>query len=86
MIRPIQPTGIFMVLTTAQAKALYDAMLACNDVGATFVFNVCHVDGFLITVAEDLDSWAVHVKISDGTIVENYENQAAFALAYGVSV
>jgi hypothetical protein len=79
------------VLTTEQARALYAAMIACNDVGATYRFNVTHNGGgnsepFLVTVEEDLESWAVLVKISDGTIIERYENQAVFATDYGVSI
>jgi hypothetical protein len=65
---------------------MYEAMKDLNDVGATFRFAVGHVDGFLIVVEEDVDTWGVNVKISDGTVVESYENQAAFALAYGISM
>lgn len=78
-----------MILTTEQAKHLYAAMLECNNIGATFSFKVTHDDGkdvTLITVEEDFESWAVLVKISDGTIIERYENQAAFATDYGIPV
>lgn len=74
------------VLTQEQARALHAAMLDCNDVGATFCFKVGHIDGFLIVVEEDIESWGVNVKLSDGTIVETYENQAAFAMEYGLPI
>jgi hypothetical protein len=76
------------MLTLAQAKHLYAAMLQCNEIGATFRFNVTRDDGraepFVLTVEEDPDSWAVLVRISDGTIIERYENQSAFAADYGI--
>jgi len=72
------------ILTQEQARALYAAMCCLNDVGATYRFSVGHVDGFLIVVEEDLASWGVEVKLHDGTLIEQYENQAAFAQAYGV--
>jgi hypothetical protein len=72
-----------MILTTAQADALHTAMLHCNDVGSTFRFTV-HANGFLIVVEENTETWGVDVKLTDGTIIERYENQAAFAIDYGV--
>lgn len=75
-----------MLLTRPQARALYNAMTHCNDVGATFRFAVGHADGFLIVVEEDAETWGVAVKLSDGTIVEAYENQAAFATDYGIPI
>jgi hypothetical protein len=75
-----------MILTQEQARAMYEAMKDLNDVGATFRFAAGHVDGFLIVVEEDIDTWGVNVRIPDGTIVEAYENQAAFAQAYGISI
>lgn len=77
-----------MILTTTQAKHLYAAMIECNEIGATFRFGVaCNPEKgepFLLTVEEDIDTWAVLVKIPDGTIIERYENQAAFATDYGI--
>jgi hypothetical protein len=75
-----------MVLTQEQARAMYEAMKNLNDVGATFRFSAGHVDGFLVIVEEDVESWSVNVKLNDGTVVESYENQAGFARAYGIEV
>ena len=77
-----------MVLTKEQARALYEAMKNLNDVDASFRFVVKHADGTNIIVEENPDTWAVYVKIDEGTtetIVEFYESQPAFAAAYGTS-
>ncbi|WP_186215098.1 hypothetical protein [Burkholderia gladioli] len=77
-----------MVLTKEQARALYEAMKNLNDVEASFRFVVKHADGMNIVVEENPETWAVSVKIDEGsteTIVEFYESQPAFAAAYSAS-
>lgn len=79
-----------MILTTEQARHLYAAMISCNEVGAIYRFKVTRDDGvsppYLLTVEEHPESWAVLVRIEDGTIIEKYENQAAFATDYGIPI
>jgi hypothetical protein len=74
-----------MLLTPEQARELYQAMINCNDVDASFRFIVQHADGMPIIVDEDPQTWEVRVWIDNGeTLAENYESQPAFAEAYGV--
>lgn len=74
-----------MILAPEQARALYQAMINCNDVEASFRFTVRHANGSPIVVDEDAQTWEVRVWIDNGTtLAENYENQPAFAEAYGI--
>lgn len=72
------------VLTFDQASALYAAMCHLNDVDANFSFTVDTQDG-KVTVKEG-DNWNVLVVLDEGTIIADYENQAAFADDHGVSI
>jgi hypothetical protein len=75
-----------MVLSLAQVHALYMAMIALNEINASYRFTVEDGSGSRFIIEEEPDSWAVLVRINDGTIINRYENQAAFALAYGMEV
>ena len=72
------------VLSTEQADALYRAMCCANDVDARFSFTVDTQDG-KVTVKEG-ENWNVLVVMDEGTILRDYENQAAFATDHGVSI
>jgi hypothetical protein len=79
------PTG--GLLSYSQVAYLYDAMCEMNDVDvdARYEFRVLHADGSVIVV-EQGSEWDVLVRIADGTIAQQFENQAAFAQAYGVAI
>ncbi len=77
-----------MILTQAQAEAVYSAMCAMNNIGGT------------ISASLHTNDWRIHVNALTGngvgikatargvspTVVrtEGYESQAAFASAYGM--
>lgn len=68
-----------MILTQAQAEAVYSAMCALNNVG-----GICGD----LTLAEGLRvQWLASVTVRDGLSgpSEGYLNQAAFATAYGLN-
>lgn len=73
------------ILTQAQAKAVYDAMCALNNVGATIKasFGSVHTDG--VNVFESLGE--IHVALVqkyDVVDSEIYAGQSAFAAAYSL--
>jgi len=79
-----------MVLTTAQAQAVYAAMVALNNVGGTIKVTLPLGRGNApardcIRVFED-DGMVKVNRIEDFVIDsrEAYDNQAAFAAAYGL--
>ena len=79
-----------MILTTAQAKAVYSAMCALNNVGGTIKVTLPLGRGNAtardcIRVYED-DSMVKVNRIEDFVIDsrEVYDNQSAFATAYGL--
>lgn len=76
-----------MILTTAQAKAVYDAMCALNNVGAKLNTVVTKEDCFNFTRVFERDDGDIRVVICvDGNIYnkEIYANQDNFATTYGV--
>lgn len=72
------------ILTATQAKAVYDAMCAANNISATVhVRNVQNhpLFGFL-SVHERADGRVIVSNVS--RVVETYDTQADFCAAYGV--
>lgn len=72
------------ILTQEQARALYAAMRALNDIDANFEFFVETASGDFIVIKDDADTCEVFVKLADGTLLETYESQPDFVQAYGV--
>lgn len=68
-----------MILTQAQAEAVYSAMCTLNNVDGRIT---CSIQAF-ITVKE---TFLGHVYVShmNREGLERYDNQAAFATAYGL--
>jgi len=72
-----------MILTQAQAEAVYSAMCALNNVGAdkgSTSFESGRMDGIYV-------NWHQHVVAIQVGVVgpcEYHSNQAAFATAYGL--
>ncbi len=67
-----------MILTQAQARAVYDAMAALNNVDGTC--RTLHVGHAIIST-----DFAGQIWIYDPKADENYANPAAFAAAYGLN-
>lgn len=80
-----------LILNQAQAEAVYSAMCALNNVGHTFLranFEAPH--GRRINVSETCEGVAVRLHAYQGNPVEqiesgeDYDDQSAFATAYGL--
>lgn len=69
-----------MILTQAQAEAVYSAMVALNNVGGRIA---AAIDGGEKEVCGMRDG-AVVVHANYGLTEEQHANQAAFATAYGL--
>lgn len=69
-----------MILTQAQAEAVYSAMCALNNVGARIAASI---DGGENEVCEMHDGTVV-IHANFGLTKEQHANQAAFAAAYGL--
>lgn len=75
-----------MILNKAQAEAVYSAMVALNNVGATA--KEIHGDGFYVRVGLASGTVNICLDSSDFSIPvlrERYEDQNAFATAYGLN-
>ena len=73
------------ILTQAQAEAVYSAMCALNNVGA-IAKDIRGIGSCRTLVLSE--EWTGLVEIrrgSRGPLLETYENQAAFATAYGLN-
>lgn len=76
-----------MILDKSQAKAIYDAMCALNNVGGKIRVFFGDADSDLTTVSEHNDEGRVSVTRSYHYRVqerEDYKNQHEFAISYGV--
>ncbi len=75
-----------MILNQSQAKAIYDAMCALNNIGASI--DVClqiKPNEPPVRVFEGEISGKIYItERVDGTILEKHESQNAFAEAYGL--
>lgn len=71
-----------LILTTAQAQAVYSAMCALNQVGGGQV--EAYVDAAFALVREHLSGCVRVVSIRENDKREEYADQAAFAAAYGL--
>jgi hypothetical protein len=72
-----------MILNKDQAKAIYDAMCALNNVGATF--DEVNVINTYPRIKFFRYAWNGGFGISvNGESKEEYDDQAAFAAAYGL--
>ena len=69
-----------MTLTATQAKAIYTAMQALNNVGMRMHCQ----DQAVITVQKYADG-VIHVSNQNWSVVETYPSQQAFANAYGLA-
>lgn len=72
------------LLNKTKVESLYSAMCALNNVYANFEFYVPLTDGTFVVVKDHPVTYEVTVKLADDSVVEVYDNQAAFAAAYGV--
>lgn len=79
-----------MILNKEQAKAVYDAMCALNNVSHTYMrTNFCAPNGKRISVVE-VDE-GISITLLQGNRAEQieaeevYDNQSAFAAAYGLT-
>lgn len=75
-----------LILTTAQAQAVYSAMCALNNVCAKIDTEVPagSAGSGMIARVYEAHSGAVVVCSGRSDPVEQYDNQAAFAAAYGL--
>lgn len=71
-----------LILTTAQAQAVYSAMCALNQVGGGQV--EAYVDAAFALVREHHSGCVRVVSIRENDKREEYSDQAAFAAAYGL--
>ena len=73
-----------MILTKAQAAAVYTAMVVMNNVGARVKTFFGDMDKLAINVFEDEEGFVkvVRIKKFSQSGSEFYENQTAFAEAY----
>ena len=70
-----------MILNQAQAESVYSAMCALNNVGnVSSEFNLPND----IWVASASSGGVMIVPRVHGAVIEQYSNQAAFAVAYGL--
>lgn len=70
-----------MILNQSQAEAVYSAMCALNNVGnVSSEFNLPND----IWVASTSSGGVMVVPRVHGAAIEQYSNQAAFAVAYGL--
>ncbi len=77
-----------MILTKSQAEAVYSAMCALNNVNARCMAELDRKDflNYKRVVERDEDTiYIVNVVVGRANKIENYDNQAAFAAAYGVA-
>lgn len=73
-----------LILTPAQAQAVYSAMCALNQVGGGQV--EAYVDAAFALVRQHLSGCVRVVSIRENDKREEYADQAAFAAAYGLPV
>lgn len=76
-----------LILNQSQAKAVYSAMCALNNVGGRIATTIAIVDaGTHVNAYETSLGVVFLVKVCDFDRVdsEEYESQAAFATAYGL--
>ncbi len=77
-----------MILTSHQARAVYDAMCALNNVGGTLNVTLEYVDFLTFErVVQETDSGnirAIRCRNGCAIMTERYIDQAHFAAAYGV--
>lgn len=72
-----------LILTTAQAQAVYSAMCALNAVGGKIE---TYIDEAFALVREQFSGCVRVVSIRSDGKLEEYADQAAFAAAYGLPV
>lgn len=75
-----------LILTPAQAEAVYSAMCALNNIGARLDAFDLDADGLEIrnrTNGEIVIGYIVS-NAKRGTVLESYADQSAFATAYGL--
>ena len=77
-----------MILSQAQAEAVYSAMVALNNVSATVDVLLPNGNGTALRVYEALNG-SIHVAYESVGVKwvtrEKHEDQAAFATAYGLN-
>lgn len=82
-----------MLLTRTQASAVYGAMTYANNIGAKLQIQLPiesgPYEGHVLQIAENENGTITVFMVSPGSVflvgdVEEYENQAQFAQAYGI--
>lgn len=72
-----------LILTTAQAEAAYSAMCALNNISMRL--DGCVGDGIRMHEDENGEVFVFETRAGHtGGLREEYENQSAFATAYGL--
>lgn len=74
-----------MILTKAQAEAVYTAMCALNNVGAACMVDIPSGSRAQQDISVNAVDGDVVVRVGLCGEVERYRDQAAFATAYGLS-
>jgi hypothetical protein len=73
-----------LILNQSQAEAVYSAMCALNNVGAEMLVQFTGYPRAQDHIGIDASDGSVRIRVGMCGDFEGYQNQAAFATAYGL--